>query len=64
MWSENSREKERERRALLSCVGLSVSFEFRYCLNMVCLWNEGALSFLLCHLVCVNSLQGRAPPFE
>ena len=51
------REKERERRALLSCVGLSVSFEFRYSLNMVCLWNEGVPSFLLCHLVCVNSLQ-------
>ena len=36
MWSEKWREMERERRALLSCVGLSVSFEFRHSLNMVC----------------------------
>ena len=45
------KEKESERRALLSCVGFSVPFEFRYSLNMVCLWIEGVPSFLLCHLV-------------
>ena len=38
------KEKERERRALLSCAGWPVSFEFSV-LDMVCLWNEGVPSF-------------------
>ena len=43
-------KKERERRALLSHVGWPVSFEILM-LDMVGLWNEGAPSIRLCHLV-------------
>ena len=45
------KEKERERRALLSCVLTDLFFSKFGCLNMMCLWNEGVPSFLLCHLV-------------
>ena len=44
------KEKERERRAFLSCAGWPVSFEILV-LDMLCLWNEGVPSFPLCHLV-------------
>ena len=43
-------KKDCERRAPLSHVGWPVSFEFLM-LDMVGLWSEGVLSFLLCHLV-------------
>ena len=44
------KEKERMRRALLSCAASQVSVE-TLVLDMVCLWSEGAPSSPLCHLV-------------
>ena len=47
------REKERERRALLSFVGWSVSFESFLVLDMVCLWSEVVPSFLFDTVWCL-----------
>ena len=44
------KEKERERRALLSCAGCPVSFEILM-FGMVGLWREGVISFPSCRLV-------------
>ena len=43
------KEKERERRALLSCVDWPSSFDILV-FDMVCLWNEGVPSCPSCQL--------------